>query len=98
MSDVTQLGHIRINGADKLTISQLRPEDLPAMGPLSQPSGSVVSCGHRDHEIIDPKQFPISQRGLCGCWLLPPAELTQIKARKRPLSRHAKPSSPISFV
>ena len=31
MSDVTQLGHCRINGADDLTVQLLSPEPMPAI-------------------------------------------------------------------
>ena len=69
MTDVTQLAHVHINGADELFVQLVRPIDMSAAHPHRQPA-------HRQNRLAaaadDSRSEAVPRCGsspLCGCSL-----------------------------
>ena len=76
MSDVTQLAHTNINGADEVTVQLIRPVADPAIVRIVWPPLPTV---------VTPQRFPEIAAVIVRMFAAASTELAAIKARKRPL-------------
>ena len=74
MSDITDLAHGTINGADQLSVQLIRPTDMPAVVRIVWPLQSTM---------VNPKYFPEIAAMLTRLFAQAATTLAQIKARRR---------------
>ena len=84
MTDVTQLAHVHINGADELFVQLVRPIDMSAaVRTVNPPIVRIV--WPLQPTILDPKQFPDVAAAIVRMFASASTELARMKARKRAL-------------
>jgi hypothetical protein len=83
MSDITDLAHATINGADTtITVELIWPADMPAVDRTLRPA-VVRIVWPLQSTIVDPKRFPEVAAMLTRFFAEAATTLAQIKARRR---------------